>query len=149
MACALDRGEAAARARLAALAPAVADIAIRYEADLERLVLYRRLDEHASNPDIGPLDDPGALAGLAGPGAPADALSSISEDDRETLLHLRRAWFSAVGLQLVRRRDLAFADHLRRLKDRRLGSSAAPSRAEREKAIAAAAMKVHASEGPL
>jgi hypothetical protein len=82
-------------------------------------------------------------AGVAGTEDAADAeLLGITEDDRLPLLAFRRTWFTAVGLWLTRRRADAYAAHLRRLKDRRLGVTAAPARAERDKTIAAAAAKL-------
>jgi DNA polymerase elongation subunit (family B) len=159
----LDRCEAEARAALAGMAPAVADIAARYEASLSRLVLRRRLDEHESHPEIGlpeagetappeaaplgeadPLGASGDASGVSGR-AEEDVLLGVAENDREALLDFRRVWFTAVGIQLTRRRAVSYAGYLRRLKDRRLGVAAAPSRAEREKAIAAAAAKLHTS----
>lgn len=77
--------------------------------------------------------------------AEEDVLLGVAENDREALLDFRRVWFTAVGIQLTRRRAVSYAGYLRRLKDRRLGVAAAPPRAEREKAIAAAAAKLHTS----
>jgi DNA polymerase elongation subunit (family B) len=133
------RREAETRAALALLAPGVADVAVRYEAGLSRLVFRRRQDEHATHPEIG-AGDPAPE-----PGDAADILLGVAEEDRECLLEFRRVWYSAVGLLLVRRRAAAYADYLRRLKDRRLGVAAAPTRAERERSIAAAAAKLRPS----
>ena len=59
---ALDRIEAAARAALAALVPAAAEVALRYEADLTRIVSQRRKFEHDLHPE---------LAGTGASSAPA------------------------------------------------------------------------------
>jgi hypothetical protein len=136
----LDRLEAETRNAFVAAVPEIADIAARYEADLSRIVFRCRRDEHASHPDLGVPDFDAGDAGAAGA---ADAeLLGITEDDRLPLLAFRRTWFTAVGLWLTRRRADAYAAHLRRLKDRRLGVTAAPARAERDKTIAAAAAKL-------
>lgn len=71
-----------------------------------------------------------------------NSIPGISEDDRAGLLEFRRVWFSAAGIQLTRRRASAYTDYLRRLKDKRMGVTATPSRAEREKIIADAAVKL-------
>ena len=133
MASALDRFEAETRTKLAGLCAGVADTAARYEADLTRLVLRQRQVEHDAHPILGPL----------GPGPGVDgALLGVTEADQTGLAEFRTVWMTAVGIQVVRRRTAALGEYLRRLKDRRLGVAAAPSRAEREKCIASAAARL-------
>jgi DNA polymerase elongation subunit (family B) len=140
LASCLDRQEAAIRTEIAAHIPTVADVAVRYEADLSRLVHHLRLDEHSANEAIG-APESGAEAHAAG--ADFDrALVGVTAADTEALLAFRRTWFAAVGVQLTRRRNLGFAAHLARLRNKRLGTVTAPSRADREKTIAAAAAKL-------
>jgi len=131
-ASALDRIEAGVRDALAAIAPAAAEIAARYEMDLDRLVQQQRLKEHDAHPEIGAASDPGAIM-LGAPGAPA-----VSVADRANLLQLRALWLRAVGVQLVRARAAEFTAHLGRLKVRRTGG-AAPPRTARANAVAEAA----------
>jgi DNA polymerase elongation subunit (family B) len=138
----LDRCEAEARSALAAIAPIVSDVAARYEAGLSHLVLCQRLAEHSTHPEIG---DPEAGSNAVAISGPPDIVLGVSEDDSAGLLEFRRIWFSAVGIQLTRRRAISYAEYLRRLKDRRLGVAAAPTRLEREKTITAAAAKLRTS----
>ena len=133
----LDSSETGMRAALAAMAPAVADVAARYEAGLSRLVFRQRQGEHSTHPEIGAPE-----AGTAADVVEEDVLLGVSEKDSDCLLEFRRCWFLAVGIQLTRRRAVSYADYLRSLKNRRLGVLAAPSRAEREKTIAIAAAKL-------
>ena len=147
-AAALDRMEAAIRAELAARAPVAAAVAARYEADLSRLVRHCRLGEHAAHPEIG-AGAPGAAA-PAPADAPAEAapdfLLGITAADAAPLLALRSAWFDAVGLQATRLRRAQFARHLAALRERRLGgAAAAPGRADRGRAVAAAAAALRVS----
>jgi len=135
--------EAAARAEMAALVPAVSDVATRYEADLSRLVHHLRLEEHAAHPEIGaPEARPAEDAAAPDAGA---FLLGVTDADAQTLLELRRAWFNAVGIQATRRRNAQFAAHLARLRDRRLGAAAPPPRAGRDRLIADAAAKLRTS----
>lgn len=143
MASTLDRMEAEARAELAALVPAVTDVATRYEADLARLVHHLRIGEHSAHPEIGTPE-----SGLEAQAAGADferVLLGVTEADQQTLLDLRRVWFTAVGIQLTRRRAVAFTKYVTRLKDKRLGVSAVPTKVERGKMIAEAAAKLRTS----
>lgn len=143
----VDRMEATVRAELAALAPAAEDVAARYEADLARLVHLRRLDEHGAHPEIG-LPEAGEAALAAGASAPAesgDVLVGVTAADAQALLALRRKWFEAVGLQLTRRRNAQYAAHLHRLRDRRLGAPAPPSKADRARLVTEAAAKMRVS----
>ena len=130
-ASALDRLEAGVRDALAAIAPIAAEIATRYEFDLDRLVQQQRLKEHDAHPEIGPVNDTASV-----PAVPAVPTVSIS--DRENLQQLRTLWLRAVGLQLVRARAVEFTAHLGRLKMRRTGG-AAPPRTARASAVAEAA----------
>jgi hypothetical protein len=166
----LDRLEAEMRKAFASAAPEVTDIAARYEAALSRIVFRCRREEHASHPELGApdfIDNETAAAGdetaadaktpasdealaddtpdVAEDGSAEVELLGITEEDRAPLLAFRRTWFMAVGLWLTRRRADAYAGYLRRLKDRRLGVSTAPARAERDKTIAAAAAKLRTS----
>jgi len=166
----LDRLEAEMRNAFASAAPGVTDIAARYEAALSRIVFRCRREEHASHPELGAPDFIDNETAAADDETAADAktpasdevladdtpdvaedgsveveLLGITEEDRAPLLAFRRTWFMAVGLWLTRRRADAYAGYLRRLKDRRLGVSTAPARAERDKTIAAAAAKLRTS----
>ena len=122
-ASALDRYEASVRQALAALAPAVSDIAIRYETNLEQIVQTHRLKEHEIHPELGEI----------AAGAPPVPII-LGESDREQLLKLRTLWFRAVGIQVMRARTTAFTEYLSRLRMRRTGG-AAPSRLARATAI--------------
>ena len=95
----LNHEEAAVRAALAALAPAVAFVAARYGADVDRIVAAQRRAEHAAHPEIG--DDPG-IAG-AEPGAEPSDDATVTAADQPALLEFRRLWHRAVGLELTRR----------------------------------------------
>jgi hypothetical protein len=131
-ASALDRLEAGVRDALAAITPAAAEIAARYEMDLDRLVQQQRLKEHSAHPEIGAAADP------ADPAALALEAPAVGVADREHLLRLRSLWLQAVGVQLVRARAAEFTAHLGRLKARRTGG-AAPPRSARATAVAEAA----------
>ena len=122
-ASALDRYEASVRQALAALAPAVSDIAIRYETNLEQIVQTHRLKEHEIHPELGEI----------AAGAPPVPII-LGESDREQLLKLRTLWFRAVGIQVMRARTTAFTEYLSRLRMRRTGG-VAPSRLARATAI--------------
>jgi DNA polymerase elongation subunit (family B) len=132
----LHGAEAEARTAIATLIPEARAIAARYEADLARLV--HRLRPQATG--AAPL----ALAGEE----QEPGLCGVAGADAAPLLALRRAWLRAAGIELVRRRDASFASYLSRLRDRRLGHSAAPSRSEREGLVAAAAASLHSDQRP-
>lgn len=141
-ACGLDQAEAAVRRRLAALLPAVGQIAGRYGAALEYLVLRHRADEHRARPEIGAAEADVAEAGTAAASPVAD-LFTIGDADRATLLEFRRAWFDAAGIRIVRARDAQYEAYIRQLKAKRTGAPAAPPpRAARPALIAAAAAKL-------
>jgi DNA polymerase elongation subunit (family B) len=139
---ALDRLEAEARKALAAAAAVVSDIAGRYEAGLASAVLRCRADEHAAHPEIGVADGAATNATATDDATGVDAAAAITEADRVPLLELRRVWFDAVGVLITRRRAAAYADYLRRLKDRRLATVTAPPRDERDRSIAEGAAKL-------
>jgi DNA polymerase elongation subunit (family B) len=136
----LDRAEAALRPKMAALVPAVAEVAVRYETDLARLVTYHRAQEHEAVPEIGAPE--AALVAEAAGVDPAAAVQGVAPEDAPVLLEFRALWFEAVGVQIARRQLAQYAAHLARLKDRRLGVVAAPPRAGRAAAVAAAAARL-------
>ena len=135
-ASALDRLEAGVRESLAAFAPAAANIATRYEMDLEKLVKLQRRQEHSAHPEIGVADEPASLQACKL--VSADAQTNVSTADLEVIMQLRSLWLRAVGVQLVRARTAEFTAHLARLKLRRTGG-AVPARTARAEAVAAAA----------
>jgi hypothetical protein len=122
---------------MVAALPAVSEIALRYEADLSRLVHRLRLDEHAACDDIG------AAPASADAAAPAEFELSVTDADRGTLLAFRALWFRAVGVVLARERTSRFAAYTTALKNRRLGVAAPPP--QRAGIIAAAAAKMRVS----
>lgn len=132
---ALTRIETAARDKLAALLPAITRIAGRYEIGLSQLVHHSRAAEHRLHPELGEGQDSGAAETLP-------AAVTLTDSDRVVLLDFRDAWFECIGVQLTRRWDTLYADHLRRLKDKRTGAVVAPPKADRARAIAAAAQKL-------
>jgi DNA polymerase elongation subunit (family B) len=132
---ALTRIETAARDKLAALLPAITRIAGRYEIGLSQLVHHSRAAEHRLHPELGEGQNGAAAETLP-------AAVTLNDADRVALLDFRDAWFECIGVQLTRRWDTLYADHLRRLKDKRTGAVVAPPKADRARAIAAAAQKL-------
>lgn len=140
---ALDRLEASIRGEMATLLPALTEVATRYEADLSRLVHHLRLSEHGSHPEIGAPE--ANLPSQAAGADPAHALVGVTEEDQKPLLEFRRLWFTAVGVQLTRRRGVMFTQYLARLKDKRLGVAARPPKKEVGELVATAAAKLRSS----
>lgn len=137
---AMARIEAEIREGMVVALPAVSEVALRYEADLSRLVHRLRLDEHAAHPDIG------AVANAADAELVSSGFTlSVTEADRATLLAFRELWFRAVGVSLCRTRGTKFAAHLASLKAKRLGAAVAPPAAQRSQIIASAAAKMRVS----
>jgi hypothetical protein len=130
----LDRLEAEKRSILVDILPTIIDISIRYETDLYRITLNRRHNEHIVCPEIGQpeINQPES----------EDILISVSEDDKVDLVGFRKIWFEIVAIQLVRRRNIVYNNHLHNLKNRRLGVIPGPSRVDRNKIIATAAAKL-------
>lgn len=139
IASSLDRQEAAVRAEMTSFVPALYDVATRYEADLSLLVDHLRRAEHGAHPEIGAPESPGAEAGAE------PVLAGVGEADKQMLLDFRRVWFAAAGIQMTRRRNASFAAYVNRIKGRRIGAPAAPSRAAQGPIIAAAAAKLRTS----
>jgi hypothetical protein len=133
---ALAKAEATCRESLGELAPAVADIAFRYETTLEGYVAAHREAEHRAHPEIGPMTAVAHAAALV-----------LHEEDKQLLAQFREEWFRAVAIQAARLSDAAFADYLARLKNRRMGVSPAPSRADRAREIASAAATLRTRDG--
>ena len=141
----IDRLEASTRARMAEAMPVVGEIAMRYEADLSRLVHETRVLEHRSHPEIGTGDGAPYLKKDENTPPTQYGLVGITEADEKALSDFRRIWFDAVGIQMSRQRNVQFTQHLARLKDKRLGATAAPPKGGRDKIIAAAAAKMRTS----
>jgi hypothetical protein len=132
--------EAETRRAMRAALPAVAEVAARYEADLTGLVISQRASEHAAHPDIGAM--PAAEAAALPAAAPAAVLESLAASaaaDRETVGEFRRFWMQAVGIQVVRHEQTAFADYLGRLKNKRTRATPRPAPAVRDALIAESA----------
>ena len=155
---ALDRIEAATRAALAALVPAAGEVALRYEADLTRIVSQRRKLEHESHPELAGtpvLNSAASSDAASSDAASSDAASGVAARrkaqtapaiaaavtvaDKAILLRLRSVWYRAVGVQLSRARHVALGAHLQQLKAKRAGVTVTPGRAERAALVAAAA----------
>ena len=134
---ALDRLEASARDAIAKALPLASAVALRYEADLSRLVHEMRAREHEISPEL--------LGGiLPGGGLPNGIetrtnLLSITEEDRKSILVLRNAIYQAAGVQMARARRTSFIAHLNHLKLKRTGGAVTPPRMERAAIVAAAA----------
>ena len=134
---ALDRLEASARDAIAKALPLASAVALRYEADLSRLVHEMRAREHEVSPEL--------LGGiLPGSGLPDGIetrtnLLSITEEDRKSILVLRNAIYQAAGVQMARARRTSFIAHLNHLKLKRTGGAVTPPRMERAAIVAAAA----------
>jgi len=133
-----DRIESDIRKSIVEVLPAISDVAARYEADLTRLVNNFRLNEHKERPEIGSPE-----ANIEAETDSSDALLGVTSDDAEILIKFRNIWFEAVGVQLARLRDQLFTEHLKQLKNRRLGVAPVPSRTERAKLVATSASKAN------
>ncbi len=136
----LTKLEAATRDSMAKLAPSLIDVAARYEADLARLVHHFRIDEHAMHPDIGAPEETVKTQAIGAD--PGHALTGINEADRQVLLEFRRLWYAATAIQITNARNLQFSQYLLRLKNKRLGISAAPAKKDVAKIIEEAASKL-------
>lgn len=158
---ALDRREAATRARLAELAPLVADTAAAYEAQLSKAVAVWRAREHAERPaDLGEYDD--IVNDIAAPGDTAEADDDIVNDGIaaadgiiddewdfepdeaavERLREVRRLWFDLVGIYRARAQHQTIVGHLAVLKDKRQRRAAAPTRETVRRTIAESARRL-------
>lgn len=141
---ALDRSEAAMRARLEALAPAIGDVAARYEAGLAHAVSRWRGGEHKSCPDdLGDFVDDGLVDdGPAGAEEEPAWTLRLEEGELALLEEVRALWYRLVGIYRTRAQHQAIVDHLAGLKDRRQRRVARPDGAAVRRTIAASARRL-------
>lgn len=114
---ALDRAEAAARARLAALVPTVAATALKLEASLEEQVAHERAAQHQKNPAIGDAAAVGEAAPIA-----------IGAAEVSAFAELRREWYRLAGIYAMRAAETAFWVRLEELKAHRFRIVTPPTR---------------------
>ena len=133
---ALDRRESTIRARLGELAPRVVGAAGEYEAFLTRAVFSRRAHEHACSTELGEFG--------AAEAAPRTSFA-LDEASSAFLAETRRLWCELVGVYRARAQHRATLAYLTALKDRRLGRSAQPDRAEIGLMIAEGARRLGSS----
>jgi hypothetical protein len=155
---ALDRKEARLRREIVELLPAITDIAMKYEIDLERLVGQCRAAEHCqAHEKLGVYtdDQPGApeKLGVYTDDRPADSAQqnwkpslTLVPADGKSLAQMRGVWLSMVGVFIMRERDRRIQHYLSSLKNKRLGIVVPPTKADVKKIVAAAAKKVAAIE---
>jgi len=122
------------------LAPAISDIAARYEASLTRIVSRWRAQEHATNPnDLGEFDS--ELIKMSDQETLKVATDEHDENqtewtlplDNDEIAHLenvRAYWYKLVGIYRIRTQHQAVIDHLAALKNKRQRRVARPNQME-------------------
>jgi len=131
----LDNYENVVKVDMVEMIPIISEIANRYESEINNIIFQQRKIEHDQHPEIGISEN--SIENLL-------TAPIISENDKQILLKFRQHWFEAIGIQMVRRRDIEYNNYLNRLKTNRMGMIS-PSKIDKKQIISDAAAKINIS----